>query len=128
MTLSGSRWVLDHKDSDIGLSGYLGYGITTRMISGLIPFSQFLNEKYSIWFTEKSNIPDHLGYETNSNIWDTIQEERYLIISKFDIVAFTQIYRDLGRISLEDVEKAKNDYTALFIYDNGEYIVFYISR
>jgi hypothetical protein len=125
MDLSGSLWILDHKDPDVGLSGYFGCGITVRMISGLIPYSQFLNERY-IWQDEKSIMPDHLGYERNNNIWNTIQEERYLIISKYDIVAYTQVYRNIGRISLEDIEKVNNDHTAFFVYDNGEYAVFYI--
>lgn len=128
MDLSGSQWVLDHKNSDVGLSGYFGYGITIRMISGLIPYSQFLDERYAVWQDKKSLMPDHLGYEENSDIWDTIQEERYLIISKYDIVAYTQVYRNIGRLSLEDLEKVNNDCTALFVYDNGEYVVFYISR
>jgi uncharacterized membrane protein (GlpM family) len=127
MDLSGSQWVLDHKDPDVGLSGYFGYGITIRMISGLIPYSQFIDKRY-IWQDKKSLMPDHLGYEENDDIWDTIQEERYLIISKYDIVAYTQVYRNIGRISLEDIEKMNNDYTALLIYNNGEYAVFYLSR
>lgn len=128
MNLSISRWILGHKNSDVGLSGYLGYSRTIRMISGLIPYSQFLDEQYTLRQYKKSRIPDHLGYEENSDIWDTLQEERYLIISKYDIVAYTQVYRNIGRISLEDIEKVNNDYTALLVYDNREYVVFYISR
>ncbi|MBA7711592.1 hypothetical protein ES703_120558 [subsurface metagenome] len=128
MDLYGSQWILDNKKSDVGLSGYFGCGITKRMISGLIPYSQYFDERYIIWQDEKSAIPDHLGYEENSYICDTFQEERYLIINKYDIVAYTQVYRNLGRISLEDIRKLKNDYTILFVYDNGEYEVFYTSR
>ncbi len=128
MDLSGSQWILDHKKIDVGLSGYFGYGITIRMISGLIPYSQFIDEKYIVWYDEKSDMPDHLGYEENSYILDTLQEERYLIINKFDIVVYEKVWKNSGRISLEDIDKVNNDYTALFVYDNEEYLVFYISR
>lgn len=128
MDLSGSRWILDHKNSEVGLSGYFGQGITTRMISGLIPYSRFLDERYPVWQDEKSFMPDNLGYEENNDIWDTFQEERYVIINNYDVVAYTTVYSNIGRISLEDLDKVNNDYTANFVYNNGEYIVYYIYR
>lgn len=128
MDLSGSQWLLNHKNSNVGLSGYFGSGITIRIISGLIPYSQFYYERYNVWYDEKSLMQDHLGYEKNSYIWDAFMEERYLIISKFDIVAYTEIYKNIGRLSIEDIEKVKNDNSALCVYNNGEYTVFYIYR
>jgi len=126
--LSGSEWILDYMDKDTGLSGYFGAGITIRIISGLVPYSEFYKKRYTIWYDQKTIIPDHLGYEKNNTIWDTIQEKRYLIINKYDIVAYTQVYKNLNRVSLEDVDRAKNDHTASFVYNNGEYLIFYISR
>jgi len=126
--LSGSRWLLQHKSANIGSSGYFGNGITIRMISGLIPYTEFHNSRYNIWMDKNSILPDHLGYENNSNIWDTVREQRYLIINKYDIIAYTQVYKKVARLSLNDLEKLKRDNTSSLIYFNGEYMNYYISR
>lgn len=125
MDLYGSMWVLDHEIIGDDLIGYTGKDITMRLISGLIPYKEYVDKGYP-YEAKRRQMPDNLGYKENNELWDTLHMEKYLIISKHDIIVYNQISRFFGRLSIEDINKAMNDYTVLSVYDNGEYMVFYI--
>lgn len=122
--LAGSEWMLNHADQ-LGISGFFGMDLTVRLISGLLPYSNFLAER-DRFFDSKSVSPDHFGYDSNSTLWATFGESRYLVITDQDIVSYQDVYASIGRISSEDITKIDHDSTAQLVYDSGEYRTFLV--
>jgi len=123
---AGASWILEYRNESIGLSGYFGSGITIRLASWLIPYSEFSEQKHTMWVDQKTRMPDHLGYQENGTLFETLEGQRYLIITYYDIVNYEGVYAHLGRVTCEDVDRALEDYTSSLVYDNGQYMAFLV--
>lgn len=117
--LAGSEWIYENKAPEVKLSGYLGKGIVVRLISGIMPYSDYQLEKTSLGLYGENLVPDHLGYDVNLTLWSTTGEETYIVITDFDIVNYQGVYSFIGRITDEDICSATNDYSVSLVYDNG---------
>jgi hypothetical protein len=126
--LEGSDWILNYKQEDIGISGYLGYSVTKRLISGLIPHREYVKTRYIMWEDQNVTVPDHFGYDQNDNsISDVYMSKRYILLTLKDIIAYTTVYSNVGRISLDDIKDLNYDVGASLTYNNGQYWVYYVS-
>lgn len=126
---SGVNWIFNHKNADTGLSGYFGAKATTRLISGLSPFNEYYAARYTKWEDKNQWIPDNFGYdETNDTIYKSLQEDRYLILTELDVVAYTKVYNGvIERISHDSIKKLNQDTTSSLIYNNQGYNIYAVT-
>lgn len=118
---SGPRWIYQNTEQTEIINGYFGAAITKRVISGLIPYSEYIEYKSDI-----QTIDDHLGYLKHRTIGEFLSGANILIISKYDIVAYTQVYKKIERLNLNDLNRLDYDPTASLIYNNKDYLAYKI--
>jgi hypothetical protein len=123
-----TKWIFDYKNENDGLCGYFGYGVTKRLISSFIPYRNYLDIRYAILESDKSLLPNHFGYGQYATLKSVTQDKMYLILSIKDIIAYSQVYTNLERISFNDIITLNNDSTTLLIYNNGESCIYYTWR
>lgn len=125
--LYGSLFIFNNRENNVGLSGYFGQGISERMISALIPYSIFQQERYTVWEDGKQALPDHFGYnETNQKMKSFYKIERYFVINDYDMIAYNKLFTNLKRVTYEDINKIRQDESVNYLYNNGEYHIYYI--
>ena len=115
--ICGTNWYLDHKAAEIGSSGYFGNGRLIRLVSSIIPPEEYMRDRYSVWGGDQ--VPDHFGYNNFTTIGDTIRDERYIVVSKFDLTVYNQVYASINRLTKEDVNQLYADPYVNLIYQNG---------
>jgi len=124
--LEGARWILEKRNESIGMSGYFGNGITIRLVSALIPYSEFYRERYQIWVDDKNLMIDHLGYMEYSTVAEYLGEQRYIVITSYDLITYEGVYSNIGRLVWEDLAQADLDTTLSKIYSSSGYDIFLV--
>jgi hypothetical protein len=71
------------------------------------------------------SLPDHFNLSDNKMFF--IDRDRYLVITKFDIVAYTEIWKDIHRFEKQDFINMERLENVDKIYDSGE-VLFYLIR
>lgn len=115
--IAGMKWFFENKNQFI-TSTRIGYSVPWRFAeeeygSELVNEREDLN-KYSGW---DPIVPDNLGYNNSSHIGELYNETRYLPISLFDKLAYTEVWQ--YRYSKDDFQKLDYDKTINKIFNNG---------
>ncbi|MCM1567407.1 MAG: hypothetical protein NC238_15985 [Dehalobacter sp.] len=71
-------------------------------------------------------ISDHFGINQSTDIYPS-ESNKYLIISRFDYIAYAVIYKDINRFNEDDFRKIDNCININKIYNNGEVKINYIT-
>ncbi len=112
--IKGMNWLIIHKDTELKTADILS------------PVYRFADLIYGYRLRVERNdlrrdliFPDHFGF-TEDNLFP-IDEDRYLVITKFDVMGLTEVLRDLDRFGKEDFIKVDFCVNVDKIYENGEF-------
>jgi hypothetical protein len=72
------------------------------------------------------NVPDHFNYLENSYFGESYLSDRYLVLTEFDRILYSTVYKSVGRFDEPDFIRLKNDPSVQYLYSNGECEVYYI--
>ena len=121
MDIHGMEWSMINKDIEISY------------ISIMTPPYRFAdailgpNERSQRPDLRKNNeiVPDHFNYTENRYFSKNYPSSRYLILTHFDKIIYVTVYKEVGRFKSYDFFHLKNDPTVLYLYNNGEFDVYY---
>jgi len=68
----------------------------------------------------ESFFPDHLGYSARDTLGPTYPENTLVVVSRFDILTTTVLWRATGRFSALDYGRLDTDFTLGKVYSNGD--------
>lgn len=118
--VSSMTWLLSNKNPNL------------RTIDIMGPISRYAEMIYGYNFKFQRNdlyrdivLPDHFGFSNNDTF--PIDKDRYLVITKYDIQSYTEVWEDVNRFEEQDfinMELLKNVDN---IYDSKE-VLFYLIR
>lgn len=72
-------------------------------------------------------VPPHLGYDKNESIAHSFDFNPYLVISKRIRAAKSQLWPDLGRYTLNELNRLNSDPGVSMVYSNGELEIWQIT-
>jgi len=64
-------------------------------------------------------VPEHLGYGENESLANSLNSDSYMVISERDRVSKAQLWPDIGRYTLGDLNRVNYDPGVSKIYSNG---------
>lgn len=118
MDIDGMKWILDVRNTDIA---------TTSIMSPMYRFADGIlgRNGHNINHYEPT-IPDHFNYTTYKYLGESYVKDRYAVITLFDRIIYTTVWKVVGRFDKDDFEKLDEDLTVNKIYSNGETYVYRI--
>ncbi|MCO5383610.1 MAG: hypothetical protein NHB15_17305 [Methanosarcina barkeri] len=125
MDLAGMTWYIGEKNITVK-----SVNIMTppgRFAMGIIGISEARKRAdldYGRYTSIK--IPDHFDYIKNSSLGESYGENKYAVITKYDRILYTTIWKSVGRFNDSDFEKLEHDSTVSKLYSNGELDVYFI--
>ncbi len=115
--LNGMNWLITQKDTELKTAGILS---PVFRYADLIYGKQFRLERKDLdRLRQGLYLPDHFGF-TEDNLFP-IDEDKYLVITEFDIRGFTEVWKDVDRFGKEDFIKVDFCTNVDKIYENGEF-------
>lgn len=125
MDLAGMAWYIGEKN------------ITVKSVNIMTPPGRFAMEILGILEARKRadldygrytgiKIPDHFDYIKNSSLGESYCENKYAVITKYDRVLYTTVWKSVGRFNDSDFEKFEHDSTVSKLYSNSELDVYFI--
>lgn len=125
-SIHGSEWLINYKDTTIPWSSWY-YNLNR--------YAKFLNiEENRTDLTIYNNLmfPDHFGYNVNSTLGKSFNEDRYLVIQDSLKYVYTEIYPEQAneRLLESDFDLLKNDKSLYKIYSNNDkgYDVWFVNK
>lgn len=112
--ISGMNWLIIKKDPEIKTEHIL---TQVRRFADLIYGYEFRMGRMDL--RKGLGFPDHFGF-TEKNILP-INEDRYFVITEFDVRSLTEVWKELDRFSEEDFIKIDLCTNVDKIYENGEF-------
>ena len=65
-------------------------------------------------------VPDHFNYTRNAYFGKNYSSSRYLVLTAFDKILYTTVYKSVGRFNEADFARLKSDPSVQYLYNNGE--------
>lgn len=125
MDMAGMKWYIQEKDSTIGSVDIMTPpGRFAMGILGSIEARKRADLDYGRYGSEK--IPDHFDYIHRSSLGELYTKDRYAVITKFDRIIYTTVWKVVGRFNDSDFEKLERDATVGKLYSNSELDVYFI--
>ncbi len=119
--VKGMDWLINYKNIEIKTADILS------------PVFRYADLIYGVKFRQQRGdladpnmriyIQDHFGLENITIVSPTfpIDEDRYLVITEYDVKAFTELWKDMDRFEKEDFIKVDFCNNVDKIYENGEF-------
>ena len=115
----GMNWLITNKDEDTDI-------VSEKMVifryGDLIYGSDIRLHRNDLWRTDP--VPNHFGF-TSENIYP-LSRSSYLILSTYVIKAHTDVWTSAGAFNEEDFARLEICENVIRIYDNREFISYYI--
>jgi hypothetical protein len=123
MDVDGSAWDITYKNTSID-SIYIQTSPLYKIADLTIGYTQKI--KRTDFGNVYSQIPDHFNYSNYSGLGYSYTEDKYSLIHKMDKIAYTTVWKVVGRFGEKDFATLENDSTVDKLYSNNECCVFYI--
>jgi len=122
MDIKGMHTLINKKDADL----HTAHILTPEFrFADLLYGKTFRIQREDIIAFPKA-LPDHFGFN-NKPIFP-INEDKYLVISKYDIDAYTKVWTNIDRFDKKDFEKINFCFIFKKLYDNGEFLIYKITK
>ena len=120
--ISGTQWFIDKKDVTISSKHIMSP--PQNFASGIAGFTVITGRadmKREIQFA------DHFGYPEQMSLGaQDPMEDYYAVITAFDKIIYSTVWKQVGRFTDADFEALKLDQTVNKLYSNGEMEIYYI--
>lgn len=119
MDIQGTEWLT---------SSTIGHVKSVYIMSPPIQFSNAIigktksQEKY---YQYEPQVPDHFNYTNNGRL-GALFSNRYILITKFDQLAYTTVWKKVGRFNDKDFVQIEKDNSMDKLYTNGESHIWFI--
>lgn len=122
--LIGAKWLLSQKDLKTESIGLLS--IPYRYAEILLGEKAVLERKKDLpmYFDP---FPDHFGFSNDTQILES-DKNKYLVITGFDIQAYTEVWKSLHRFMEDDFARLNYSENIDSIYQNGYFLAYYIHK
>lgn len=122
--IKGADWFITNRDESVGVS-YIS--------TPLLRYSDLL---YGTKYPGRENL--HIGYVSSGDSYTipnhfnlSINDRkflglRYFILTKYEIYAYTQIWKNIDRFNINDFNNLKTNYYSNLLYTNGNFNVYII--
>ena len=125
MNMSGMTWFWENKDKRIGY---------TYIIAGPGTFAPGMtaNVKAREWnirtsgYYPNDDLPDHFGYREYDSLGESFASDWYALITSRDRIAYTTVWKIVGRFTADDFERLELDSNVDTLYSNGEMDTYFI--
>lgn len=77
-------------------------------------------------FDTERKIPDHFNYTYYRTLGDSLKHDKYAVISKYDRMIYSTVWKAVGRFNKNDYNRLNNDKTVNNIYSNGEFDTYFV--
>ena len=124
MDIHGMGWSFDKKDRDIHYVEIMSPPY--RFADAVLGKGERTQGSDIQRYAEK--VPDHFNYLENSYFGESYLSDRYLVLTKFDRILYSTVYKPVGRFDELDFTRLKNDPSVQYLYSNGECEVHYINQ
>jgi hypothetical protein len=122
MDINEANWFLTFKNPEVNnvfiMSPIYRFG---DGILGIKESKRILGDPYL-----ENKIPDHFNYTISKNLGNSYTQNKYSVITKFDIIVYDTVWKNIERYNEEDFEKLENDTSVVKLHSNGEDSVYYI--
>lgn len=117
MDIKGFEWIVTYKNDSIKANDFAEIiSPPYRFIDAIIG-----NEKRMEVIGGKSpEVPDHFNYNLHRTIGESFENDKYMVLTKFDKIVYATVWSEVGRFSSDDFIKLNEDITAVKLYCNGE--------
>ncbi len=112
----GMNWLISQKNPDFRTADVM---TPVFRYSDLIHGYDFSRAKGEGKWRRDLSFPDHFGFSEHEIF--PIDETRYLVITEYDIQAYTEVWKDIHRFTKEDFTKIDRCKNTDKIYENGEF-------
>lgn len=119
---------MDIQGADWLTSSTIGHVKSVYIMSPLIQFSYAtIGKTKSIekYYQYEPQVPDHFNYTNNTRL-DVSFSNRYILITKFDQLAYTTVWKNVGRFNKKDFVQMEQDNFMDKLYNNGESSIWFI--
>lgn len=122
MDIAGMRWSIDHKNPDIS---YVFIMSPPERFADIIigPTNQ---KAQGDIFKNSIKIPDHFNYYSNPFFGQIYNNDKYAVLTYFDLILYETVYKPVGRFLKVDFFRLQIDSTVNRIYSNGECTEYFI--
>ena len=117
MDIKGFEWIVTYKNDSIKANDF------AEIMSPPYRFIDAIkgNEKRMEVIGRKSpKVPDHFNYNLYRTIGESFENDKYMVLTKFDKIVYATVWSEVGRFSSDDFIKLNEDITAVKLYCNGE--------
>lgn len=120
----GMDWLITEKKLELKTADILS---PVFRYADLIYGTNFRNGRSDLGgLSNRLAIPDHFGFNEDNIL--PIDEDRYLVITEFDVRVFTEIWKDIGRFGEEDFIKIDLCTNVDKVYENGEFRSYFVHK
>lgn len=117
MDMHGFRWIISNKNDSIKSKDFAEvmsppYRYTDAIVGH--------EKRLEVLGKRSPKIPDHFNYNLYRTVGESFEEDKYLVLTKFDKIVYDTVWDEVGRFSSDDFVKLNNDITAVRLYCNGE--------
>lgn len=118
MEMEGMKWFFDNKNIYIK---YVGITNKARFSDALLG-SSVTSERKDVpkFFEEQGYVGDHF----NNLVSESYTEKKYIVLSKFDLLLYTEVWAATHRFETDDFERLENNTFLNEIYSNNEFGIF----
>jgi hypothetical protein len=123
MEREGYSWAFSQADGD---TVFITFGDPSiyRFANALIGNVE-TNKRNDI--TIRDDVPDHFGYGEYQTLGESFDEDKYFVITKSNILTFTELWTAMDRYSKRDLVQLETDPTVARLYSNGELEIYRVS-
>ena len=119
---NGGKWLIYQKSQEVSAIGLqsMPYRYAAMILGAK---AQMARNDLPMYFPE---IPNHFGF-INTSIFP-IKKNSYLIITDFDVIAYTKVWEDLHKFEKGDFLRLNLSRNIDKLYDNGHFITYFVNR
>ncbi|MBN1600771.1 MAG: hypothetical protein JW915_04135 [Chitinispirillaceae bacterium] len=121
--LKGTEWLLDNVDTESGVDFIASPPENFAM--AIIGFDDSYGKTGFGRYTDP--VIDNFGYTAQLVIGSRFTASRYLVVTDYDKIAYTSIWKEVGRFNENDFNVIENDPIVCRVYSNSGMNVYYIS-
>lgn len=119
MDWSGMEWFFDYKNADATM--YFEQ-LPYRALGFIYGYDASKPEMVGSFY----EVPERLGYNENESLADSLDSDSYIVISERVRAYKAQLWPDIGRYTLSDLNRISYDPGVNKIYSNGELDIYHV--